>query len=69
VTAWHDWGIPLARIGDYVGHTGKYMTSHYRHLLEEHAERDRALMDAALARMGDARLETRTRDAALEAAS
>jgi hypothetical protein len=48
------------------------MTARYHHLLTEHAEQDRARMDAARARLprtADAGLENGTRDAALEAAS
>jgi integrase len=43
-------GIPLERIGDYVGHSSTYMVDHYRHLLEGQREQDRRHMDDWLAR-------------------
>ena len=50
VTMWHDKGISLERIGDYIGNSHAYMTDPYRHLLDIHAEEDRKRMDAAYAR-------------------
>jgi len=43
-------GIPLERIGDYVGHSSTYMTDHYRHLIEGQREQDRRQLDDYLAR-------------------
>lgn len=43
-------GIPLERIGDYVGHSSSYMTDHYRHLIEGQREADRRQLDDYLAR-------------------
>ena len=51
-------GIPLERIGDYVGHSSTYMVDHYRHLIEGQREADRRRMDDFLARADtEARLE------------
>lgn len=36
VSLMFDAGIPLERIGDYVGHTTAHMTERYRHLIEGH---------------------------------
>lgn len=41
-------GIPLERVGGYVGHTSAYMTDAYRHLLEGQREQDAAALDALL---------------------
>jgi integrase len=49
VTLMHEAGVPLERIGDYVGHSTTYMTDRYRHLLEGSEERDAAKLDAYLA--------------------
>lgn len=47
-------GVPLERIGDYVGHSSTYMTDAYRHLLEGHeadaAERFSAYLDREVAK-------------------
>jgi integrase len=43
-------GLPLERIGDYVGHSSAYMTDRYRHLLEGHEKEAADLLDAFLAR-------------------
>jgi integrase/recombinase XerC len=48
VTLMHDAGVPLERVGDYVGHSTTYMTDRYRHLLEGSEERDAATFDAYL---------------------
>ena len=51
-------GIPLERIGDYVGHSSTHMTDRYRHLLEGQRESDRRQLDDYLARADtQARLE------------
>jgi hypothetical protein len=43
-------GLPLERIGDYVGHTTTYMVDRYRHLLPgQGAAQDAARLDALLA--------------------
>lgn len=55
-------GIPLERIGDYVGHSSTYMTDHYRHLIEGQREADRRQLDDYLARAN-----TAVRIAALDA--
>lgn len=49
VSLMHAAGIPLERIGDYVGHTSTYMTSRYRHLVAGQAEEDAARLNAYLA--------------------
>jgi hypothetical protein len=36
----HSAGVPLERIGDYVGHSSTYMTDRYRHLIEGQREQD-----------------------------
>jgi len=54
-------GIPLERIGDYVGHSSTYMTDHYRHLIEGQREQDRRQMDDYLVRA-----DTAARIAALD---
>jgi len=41
-------GVPLERIGDYVGHSSTYMTDRYRHLIEGQREQDAAALDALL---------------------
>jgi integrase len=49
----HDAGLSLERIGDYVGHSSKYMTDRYRHLLDGHeAEAARAFDDYLARRTG-----------------
>lgn len=48
VSLMHAAGIPLERIGDYVGHTSSYMTDRYRHLIEGQREQDAASFDAML---------------------
>jgi integrase len=53
-----DAGLPLERIGDYVGHSSTYMTDRYRHLLEGHETETARIVDAYLARADTAaRLE------------
>jgi integrase len=49
VSLLHAAGIPLERIGDYVGHSSAYMTDRYRHLLEGQRDDDRLLADRFLA--------------------
>jgi integrase len=49
VSLMHAAGIPLERIGDYVGHTAKAMTDRYRHLVQGQAEADAKALDAYLA--------------------
>ena len=49
VSIFHAAGIPLERIGDYVGHAGPYMTNRYRHLIEGQRDDDRKLVDDLLA--------------------
>jgi integrase len=41
-------GVPLERVGDYVGHSSTYMTDRYRHLLEGQREQDVAALDSLL---------------------
>jgi integrase len=41
-------GVPLERVGDYVGHTSAYMTDSYRHLIAGQREEDAAALDALL---------------------
>jgi integrase len=41
-------GVPLERVGDYVGHTSAYMTDAYRHLIAGQREEDAAALDALL---------------------
>lgn len=48
VSLMHTAGIPLERIGDYVGHSGTYMTERYRHLVEGQGAKDAAEFDAFL---------------------
>jgi integrase len=48
VSLLHAAGIPLERIGDYVGHSGTYMTERYRHLVEGQRDADRLLADRFL---------------------
>jgi integrase len=43
-------GVPLERIGDYVGHSTTYMTDRYRHLLPGQRKADAAALDALLHR-------------------
>ena len=49
VSLMHAAGVPLERIGDYVGHTAKAMTDRYRHLVAGQAEDDAARLNAYLA--------------------
>jgi integrase len=46
VSLMHAAGVPLKRIGDYVGHSSAYMTDRYRHLIEGQRDEDPARMDA-----------------------
>lgn len=43
-------GVPLERIGDYVGHSTVYMTDRYRHLFDGQQAADRERFDEYLAR-------------------
>jgi integrase len=53
-----DAGIPLERVGDYVGHSSTWMVDRYRHLLEGHEQEAARLLDAYLARADtDSRIE------------
>jgi integrase len=45
VSLMHAAGVPLERIGDYVGHSSTYMTDRYRHLLEGQAAQDAERLD------------------------
>lgn len=45
VSLMHAAGVPLERIGDYVGHSSTYMTDRYRHLLRGQAAADAARLD------------------------
>lgn len=45
----HAAGNSLEEIGDFVGHSGVYMTDRYRHLLEGQRKRASARLDAFLA--------------------
>jgi integrase len=47
-------GVPLERIGDYVGHSSTYMTDRYRHLLDGHRAEAAAMLDAYLERANSA---------------
>jgi hypothetical protein len=51
-------GLPLERIGDYVGHASAYMTDRYRHLLDGHEAEAADMQDAYLMRMASARAGT-----------
>jgi integrase len=42
-------GVPLERIGDYVGHSSTYMVDRYRHLIEGQRDDDAARLDEYLA--------------------
>jgi integrase len=53
VTYMHHAGVPLERIGDYVGHASSYMTDAYRHLLPDSRERDRKAFDTFVTENGD----------------
>lgn len=44
----HAASVPLERIGDYVGHSGTYMTERYRHLVEGQGAKDAAGLDKLL---------------------
>lgn len=48
VSLMHAAGVPLERIGDYVGHSSSYMTDRYRHLIEGQRDEDAARLDAML---------------------
>jgi integrase len=48
VSLMHTAGVPLERIGDYVGHTSNYMTDRYRHLIEGQRDDDAARLDRLL---------------------
>lgn len=50
VSLMHAAGVPLERIGDYVGHGSSYMTDRYRHLIEGQRDEDAARLDAFLSR-------------------
>lgn len=50
VSLMYDAGFSLERIGDYVGHSGAYMTARYKHLVRDHLEDAAARMDAYLMR-------------------
>lgn len=50
VSLFHDAGLSLERIGDYIGHSSTYMTDRYRHLLEGHEAEARRMVDEYLAR-------------------
>jgi hypothetical protein len=55
VSLMHAAGVPLERIGDYVGHSSSYMTDRYRHLIEGQHEEDSTRLHAYLdldARLG-----------------
>jgi integrase len=49
VTLMYEAGNPLEKIGDYVGHSGTYMTDRYRHLLPGAGREAAAKLDAYLA--------------------
>lgn len=49
-----DAGLPLERIGDYVGHASTYMVDRYRHLLEGHEAEAARMLDEYLARADSA---------------
>jgi hypothetical protein len=46
-------GVPLERIGDYVGHATSHMTDAYRHLLPDSRARDRKAFDTFVTENGD----------------
>ena len=48
VSLMHAAGVPLERIGDYVGHSSSYMTDRYRHLIEGQRDEDAARFDSLL---------------------
>jgi integrase len=48
VSVMHAAGVPLERIGDYVGHSSSYMTDKYRHLIEGQRNDDAARFDEYL---------------------
>lgn len=51
-------GVPLERVGDYVGHASTYMVDRYRHLIEGQAAEDSGRLDEYLRRADTfARLE------------
>jgi integrase len=51
VSLMHAAGVPLERIGDYVGHSSTYMTDRYRHLIEGQREEDAAALDVYLSKV------------------
>jgi integrase len=55
VSLMHDAGLSLERIGDYVGHSSKYMTDRYRHLLDGHEAEAARTLDDYLTRKTGAR--------------
>ncbi len=50
ISLMHDAGLSLERIGDYVGHSSKYMTDRYRHLLDGHEAEAAKVLDDYLSR-------------------
>jgi len=48
VSLMHSAGVPLERIGDYVGHSSTYMTDRYRHLIAGQREQDADRFDLLL---------------------
>lgn len=48
VSLMHAAGVPLERVGDYVGHSSSYMTDRYRHLIEGQRDEDAARFDQLL---------------------
>lgn len=50
VSLMHAAGVPLERIGDYVGHSPSYMTDRYRHLIDGQRVEDTARFDSLLER-------------------
>jgi integrase len=52
VSLMHAAGVPLERVGDYVGHSSTYMTDRYRHLIAGQHEDDAARFDRLLAANG-----------------
>ena len=49
VSMFHAAGVPLERIGDYVGHDSTYMSDRYRHLIEGQRADDARMLDDYLA--------------------
>jgi integrase len=48
VSLMHAAGVPLERMGDYVGHSTSYMTDRYRHLIQGQRTEDADRFDAYL---------------------